>query len=155
MDAASAIEPRFMADTIPAGIPITMAISMAENASSHACRQARGQFGGDGIAGVNGPTEITVEETPHVPEVLVWERFIQAQSGAQFGNLPGGRIVPCHDGGRIPRDQMNEGEHDHRDPEHDRQERCQTPEDKLGHSAIRCVRQGAQRRPLCPLPADC
>src|SRR2546426_919558 len=79
--------------------------------------EAQEHLGEDGPAQRDGAADIPLEDVTHPPHVLDGERLVKAQVAMEAHDVLLGRLGAEHDGGGIPRRQVQDGEDQHRDPE--------------------------------------
>src|SRR3984893_10006806 len=79
--------------------------------------EAQEHLGEDGPAQRDGAAEISLEDGAHPPHVLDDARLVEAQVAMEAHDVFLGRLGAEHDGGGIPRRQVQDGEDQHRDPE--------------------------------------
>ena len=82
-------------------------------------------------------TEVALEQLAHVVQVLPDQRLVQAQGLADLGDPLRRRVLAQDRLGRIPGQQPDEQEQDHRQSEQDRDRPDQAADDEFQHRGIR------------------
>ena len=125
----------FTADTMPATRPSTTAMTRAPAVRRRVALKAEQHLGQHGAAKRDGAAEIAPRDLPDPGDVLDDERLIEAQVSVEALHVLLGRLGSEHDGRRIPRGQVQDGEDEHRDPEKDGDGEEQTAEGVGGKPA--------------------
>src|SRR5712692_8049498 len=79
--------------------------------------EAQQHLGQHGATERDGATKIAPEDVAHPPRVLDDERLVEAKIPMEASDVLLGGLGAEHDGGGVPRGQVQDGEDQHRDPE--------------------------------------